>query len=47
MDDKMNRQLKTFITIDDSSLTLAQELVHYGFINEVSTKIYWVYSYKN
>lgn len=34
MDDKMNRQLKAYITIDDSGLTLAQELVHWGFINE-------------
>lgn len=35
MDDKMNRQLTTFITHQDIPQTLAQDLVHYGFINEV------------
>ncbi|KRT81437.1 hypothetical protein AMK59_5747, partial [Oryctes borbonicus] len=34
MDDKMNRQLTTFITHQDIPQTLAQDLVHYGFINE-------------
>lgn len=36
MDDKMNRQLSSCITQTDSPKGLAQELVHYGFINEVS-----------
>lgn len=35
MDDKMNRQLTTAIAPEDNSYTLAQELVKYGFINEV------------
>ncbi|XP_058807614.1 nuclear receptor-binding protein homolog isoform X2 [Phymastichus coffea] len=34
MDDKMNRQLTCPIAQSDSSMLLAQELVHYGFINE-------------
>nr|XP_022915989.1 nuclear receptor-binding protein homolog isoform X2 [Onthophagus taurus] len=34
MDDKMNRQLTTIITHQDIPQTLAQDLVHYGFINE-------------
>lgn len=37
MDDKMNRQLTTPISADDNSNTLAEELVKYGFINEVNT----------
>lgn len=32
----MNRQLTTAISADDNSYTLAQELVRYGFINDVS-----------
>ncbi|XP_044753235.1 nuclear receptor-binding protein homolog isoform X2 [Coccinella septempunctata] len=35
MDDKMNRQLTSCISPSDSPKELAQELVHYGFINEV------------
>nr|XP_023028008.1 nuclear receptor-binding protein homolog [Leptinotarsa decemlineata] len=35
MDDKMNRQLTSCISPGDSPRLLAQELVHYGFINEV------------
>ncbi|RZC38157.1 nuclear receptor-binding protein -like, partial [Asbolus verrucosus] len=34
MDDKMNRHLTSSITQTDSPKGLAQELVHYGFINE-------------
>ena len=37
MDDKMNRHLTSCITQTDSPKGLAQELVHYGFINEVSS----------
>lgn len=37
MDDKMNRQLTCPVTQQDTSMLLAQELVHFGFINEVST----------
>ena len=35
MDDKINRQLTAPITEEDSSLSLADELVHYGFIGKV------------
>lgn len=35
MDDKMNRQLQCEISLDDNASTLAEELVHYGFINEL------------
>ncbi|XP_023245562.1 nuclear receptor-binding protein homolog isoform X2 [Copidosoma floridanum] len=34
MDDKMNRQLTCPVTEADTSMSLAQELVYYGFINE-------------
>ncbi|XP_056633845.1 nuclear receptor-binding protein homolog [Diorhabda carinulata] len=34
MDDKMNRQLTSCISPGDNPKVLAQELVHYGFINE-------------
>ncbi|KAL3867630.1 hypothetical protein ACJMK2_040508 [Sinanodonta woodiana] len=34
MDDKMNRQLQCDIAQDDTATGLADELVHYGFINE-------------
>ncbi|XP_012268951.1 nuclear receptor-binding protein homolog isoform X2 [Athalia rosae] len=34
MDDKMNRQLTCPVTQIDTSMLLAQELVHFGFINE-------------
>jgi hypothetical protein len=37
MDDKMNRQLTCLVSEIDTSLLLAQELVHFGFINEVLT----------
>ncbi|XP_077991108.1 nuclear receptor-binding protein-like [Glandiceps talaboti] len=33
MDDKMNRHLSCDFTPDDSGMKLAEELVHYGFIN--------------
>lgn len=32
----MNRQLTCLVSEIDTSLLLAQELVHFGFINEVS-----------
>ena len=35
MDDRMNRQLSCAILNTDSAMNLAEELVHYGFINEV------------
>nr|CAI5819733.1 unnamed protein product [Callosobruchus analis] len=35
MDDKMNRQLTSCISPGDNPQVLAQELVHYGFINEI------------
>ncbi|CAG9829842.1 unnamed protein product [Diabrotica balteata] len=35
MDDKMNRQLTSYISPGDNPKVLAQELVHYGFINEI------------
>lgn len=35
MDDKMNRQLTAEFNNEDTSENLAQELVHYGFINKV------------
>ncbi|ENN75485.1 hypothetical protein YQE_08034, partial [Dendroctonus ponderosae] len=35
MDDKMNRQLTSCISPSDNPKVLAQELVHYGFVNEV------------
>lgn len=35
MDDKMNRQLTADFSKDDNADILAQELVHYGFINKV------------
>ena len=35
MDDKINRQLTAPITDEDSSISLADELVHYGFISKV------------
>lgn len=35
MDDKMNRQLSCEVGDQDTSLSLADELVHYGFINEL------------
>ncbi|XP_067013096.1 nuclear receptor-binding protein homolog isoform X2 [Anabrus simplex] len=34
MDDKMNRQLTCLVSEIDTSFLLAQELVHFGFINE-------------
>ncbi|XP_011496866.1 PREDICTED: nuclear receptor-binding protein homolog [Ceratosolen solmsi marchali] len=34
MDDKMNRQLTCPVSQADTSMLLAQELVHFGFINE-------------
>ena len=35
MDDKMNRQLQCDFNSADNAIILAEELVHYGFINEV------------
>ncbi|CAG9819456.1 unnamed protein product [Phaedon cochleariae] len=35
MDDKMNRQLTSCISPGDNPQLLAEELVHYGFINEI------------
>ncbi|CAH1122588.1 unnamed protein product [Ceutorhynchus assimilis] len=35
MDDKMNRQLTSCVSPGDNPKVLAQELVHYGFVNEV------------
>lgn len=40
MDDKMNRQLTCPVSQLDTSMLLAQELVHFGFINEVRELIY-------
>jgi nuclear receptor-binding protein len=37
LDDKMNRQLSCEITDIESPICLANELVYYGFINQVST----------
>lgn len=34
MDDRMNRQLECDFGGEESAITLAEELVHYGFINE-------------
>ncbi|KZS22044.1 nuclear receptor-binding protein isoform X3 [Daphnia magna] len=39
MDDKMNRQLSSTIMKSDHALALAEELVHYGFINEVDREL--------
>ena len=39
MDDKMNRQLTADFTKDDNAENLAQELVHYGFINKNDQKL--------
>lgn len=36
MDDKMNRQLECDFGMDDNASILAEELVHYGLINEVN-----------
>lgn len=36
MDDKMNRQLTCQVSQDDSATMLSHELVHLGFIHEVS-----------
>ncbi len=35
MDDRMNRQLSCTVVAKDDAMALAEELVHYGFINEV------------
>lgn len=35
MDDKMNRQLTCLVSENDASMLLAQELVHFGFINDL------------
>lgn len=40
MDDKMNRQLTCPVSQLDTSMLLAQELVHFGFINEVFILFY-------
>lgn len=36
MDDKMNRQLTCQVSQEDSATLLSHELVHLGFIHEVS-----------
>lgn len=40
MDDKMNRQLTCPISQDDSAVMLSHELVHLGFIHEVTIRNY-------
>lgn len=40
MDDKMNRQLTCPVSQTDTSMLLAQELVHFGFINEVNCLLF-------
>lgn len=47
MDDKMNRQLTCSITDADTALSLSQELVHFGFINEVGSYNYLKLIYLN
>lgn len=42
MDDKMNRQLQTDLTEDLNGQNMSEELVHYGFINEVKIHFYSV-----
>ena len=39
MDDKMNRQLTCQISLDDTAIALSHELVHLGFINDVSLSL--------
>lgn len=39
MDDKMNRQLTCQVSQDDTAMSLSHELVHLGFIHEVSYRI--------
>lgn len=39
MDDKMNRQLTCQVTRDESASLLSHELVHLGFIHEVSVDV--------
>lgn len=39
MDDKMNRQLTCQVTRDESASLLSHELVHLGFIHEVSVNV--------
>lgn len=36
MDDKMNRQLTCQVSQEDNAMLLSHELVHLGFIHEVS-----------
>ena len=45
MDDKINRQLTAPITEEDSSLSLADELVHYGFISKVRFSVPFCFIY--
>lgn len=45
MDDKMNRQLTCPVSQTDTSMLLAQELVHFGFINEVNNNYYYYLLY--
>lgn len=40
MDDRMNRQLSSTIGKEDHAMALAEELVHFGFINEVQFNFY-------
>lgn len=42
MDDKMNRQLTCIVSQDDSANSLSNELVHLGFIHDVSFLFYFL-----
>lgn len=43
MDDKMNRQLTCQVSQDDSAMVLSHELVHLGFIHEVSLDSFYIF----
>lgn len=45
MDDKMNRQLTCQVTQDDTAMSLSHELVHLGFIHEVSVPAFFLRSH--
>ena len=47
MDDKMNRQLQCDFNTADNATILAEELVHYGFINEVIIQSHTALKYKH
>lgn len=44
LDDKMNRQLNCKVTENESAIDLANELVRYGLVNEVSFFLIFVHS---